>query len=173
MTDAAYKAQEWLEHLNDLYYDAEKTRKAIMLLESKINNAVRSYDASGRGASDLIVRQQQHEDALLTYSEKQTEYDRKYYQFVRQEIIALKLFSCMRNGFHAGLLMNRYFNRMKWTEIEKLHKDRCKKSSLRRHFRLALDEFAPLIETSEPQAIQEAERDIKETLIKIKHQKSA
>ena len=161
MTDAAYKAKLWLEQLTDLYADAEKTRREIEVIESRINCAVSSYENTGAGHADLIVKQQQHEDALLTYSEKQTEYERKYRLFVRYELAAINLLDLMPDYFHSALLIDRYINFLKWEEIEKIYKDEYKKSQLFRLHALALEEFAPLLDVEAPRAIQEAEATIK------------
>ena len=162
MTDEAYHAKEWLEVLDDLYYQAKKTERAVEEIASRINSAVSSYESIGSGRADLIVRQQQHEDRLLDYSMKREQYDREYFAFVKMELVAFRLFDRMKSGLHAGLLMNRHITHMKWSEIEKLYKDRYKKRSLIRHYHLALEEFYPLIQTEEPVAIQEVEQVIKD-----------
>ena len=162
MTDEAYHAKEWLESLEDLHYQAKKTERIVEEIASRINNAVSSYENVGSGRADLIVRQQQHEDRLLDYSMKREQYDREYFAFVRQELIAYRLFDRMRNSFHVALLMNRHINLYKWSEIEKLYKDRYKRRALTRHYQQALEEFYPLIQKQEPVAIQEVEQIIKD-----------
>lgn len=162
MTDAAYKAQEWLEQLRDLRADADKTQREIELIESRINCAVSHYENTGAGRADLVVRQAQREDALLTYSLKKEEYERKYMRFVKQEFITFNLLDRMKRGLHAGIIISRYITLMTWPEIERLYKGRYKRRQLFREHAQALEEFAPLLEHEEPAAIKEAEAKIKE-----------
>lgn len=161
MTDAAYKAKLWLEQLSDFYADAEKTRREIELIESRINCAVSSYEHTGAGRADLIVRQQQHEDALLNYSVKREEYERKYMRFVKQEFACMILFEQLGNRLHGLILFDRYINRIKFDDMPKLKRYEIKKRQIYRTFTDALEELAPLLDKEEPQAIQAAEDAIK------------
>lgn len=173
MTDAAEKAQEWLLTVIDLFEDAEKTQREIDLIESIINNAVSQYEFTGRGKTDLIVRQQQREDALLSYSEKKAEYERKYFKFVRHEIIALNLIKRMPNSFYGALLIDRYLSRCQWSDILKRYKYKYQRAQLYKYHAEALDMFSKYLETSEPQAIQEADADIKRMREKFRQQATA
>ena len=173
MTDAAIKAQEWLLTVGDLFEETEKVQRQIEVIESIINNAVGRYGSTGRGKTDLIVRQQQREDALLSYSEKQAEYERKYFKYVRYEIIALNLIDRLPNYLYAAILIDRYITRLKWSEIFKIYKDSYGKSQLYKLHAAALDMFSKYLETSEPQAIQEADADIKRIRKKLRQEAAA
>lgn len=168
MTDKAYQTKKWLNRLIDLYDRAEKIRNQINVMESYINNAVSNYENSGRGRTDLIVRQQQREDALLTYSMKQAEYDKEYMKFVREELITINVLDRMENRRHAVLLFDRYINRLKWEDIIKSKRYDMKKSQLLNHHTQALEELALLLATEEPRAIQETDKAIHTALERIK-----
>lgn len=157
MTDAAYQAKEWLERLGELYEQAEKIEREISIMEDHINNAVSNYEYTGRGHTDLIVRQQHREDALLDYSAKKAQYEREYLKFVKEEIITLKVLDRMKNREHAALLMNRYINRLTWEEISKLKRHNQQAAQTQKKHRLALEELSTLLNTEEPRAIREAE----------------
>ena len=106
MTDKAYQTKEWLNRLIDLYDRAEEIGNQINVMESYINNTVSNYENSGRGRTDLIVRQQQREDALISYSMKQTEYDKEYMKYVREELITINILERMDNRLHAHILFD-------------------------------------------------------------------
>ena len=167
MTDAAYKAKSWLNRLIDLYDTAEKTRHEIEVIESRINNAVSNYENTGRGRSDLIVKQQQHEDALIDYSIKCADYERQYFEFVRQEMITINVIHRIPDGRARALLIDRHINRNSIETIAKQNYYGLKKSQLFRLYNQALEMLAALLDTEEPRAIQETDQTIKE------HQKQA
>lgn len=167
MTDAAYNAKNWLNRLIDLYDTAEKTRRAIEVCESRINNAVSNYESTGRGRTDPIVRQQQREDALIQYSELKAKYERQYFEFMRQELITINVIDRLEDKRASAVLIDRHINRRSIKEIAKNNYYNLKKSQLHRVYNEALEMLAPLLETAEPQAIQETDIKIK------KHQRQA
>lgn len=161
MTDAAYQAKEWLERLEELYMQAEKIEREISIMEDHINNAVGNYEYTGRGHTDLIVRQQQREDALLEYSAKKAKYEREYLKFVKEEIITLKVLDRMKNREHAVLLINRYINRLSWEKISNRKRYNPLTAQTQKKHVMALEELSTLLKTEEPRAIQEAESYIR------------
>lgn len=167
MTDAAYNAKNWLNRLIDLYDTAEKTRRAIEVCESRINNAVSNYESTGRGRTDPIVRQQQREDALIQYSELKAKYERQYFEFMRQELITINVIDRLEDPRASAVLIDRHINRRSIKEIAKNNYYNLKKAQLHRVYNEALEMLAPLLETAEPQAIQETDIKIK------KHQRQA
>ena len=167
MTDNAYHAKEWLEHLGDLYDKARKTERVTEDLRDRINSAVSSYENIGSGRADLIVRQQQREDRLLDYSVKRAQFEREYLQFVRQEFIVMNVLERMRDRRKALILFDRYINRIGWNDMLKLKRYELKRSSLLRLHRQALEELAELLTTEEPRAISETEAVIREYIAKV------
>lgn len=162
MTESAYKAKEWLNRTIDLYDKAEKTAREIKLIESRINKAVMNYESAGSGSADPIVRQQQHEDALLEYSEKMAKYDKEYLAFVRQEFITIYVLDSMKNRRAANILFMRHISRYSIKEIAKDGTINLKESQLYNLYKSALEELAPLLITEEPKAIKEVEEQIRE-----------
>ncbi len=165
MTDAAYNAKLWLEQCVTLYDDAEKTQRKIELIESKLNSAVSNYEHGTR--LDPVKAQARREDMLIDYSEKQAEYERKYAKFVRQEFITMNLLDRMKNKKKACILYRRFISR---ETIEQIAKDDFfgyKKTRLYDLYHAALEDFAPLLKTEEPQAIQEAEEHINQARTKL------
>jgi len=162
MTDAAYKAKNWLNRLIDLYDTAEKTRHEIEVIESRINNAVSNYETTGAGRTDPIVRQQQKEDALIEYSELKAKYERQYFEFMRQELITINVIDRLNDSRASAILLDRHLNRRSINEIAKKNYYNLKKTQLHRIYNEALEMLAPLLETAEPQAIQETDERIKE-----------
>lgn len=173
MTNEAYAAKQWLYRLFDLYDQAEKTRHEIEDLESRINNAVSNYENIGRGQADLIVRQQQHEDALIDYSIKKEQYENEYYQFIRQEMATLNIIDRLSDYTHRAILIDRYINRSNWKTIEKLYSHHCKRSQLFRLHKNALEELAGLLTTEEPKAIEEADKALQEARARLNNQQTA
>lgn len=167
MTDAAYKAKNWLNRLIDLYDTAEKTRRAIEVCESRINNAVSNYESTGRGRTDPIVRQQQREDALIQYSELKAKYERQYFEFMRQELITINVIDKLPDDRARALLIDRHINRTSIAAMEKGKFYNLKRAQLFRLYNEALELLAPLLETEEPRAILETDKYIK------KHQRQA
>lgn len=161
MTDAAYKAKNWLNRLIDLYDTAEKTRRAIEVCERRINNAVSNYENTGAGRTDPIVRQQQKEDALIEYSELKAKYERQHFEFMRQELITINVIDRLNDPRASAILLDRHLNRRSINEIAKKNYYNLKKSQLHRIYNAALEMLAPLLETAEPQAIQETDERIK------------
>lgn len=164
MTDEAYKAKTWLNRTIDLYQQAEKTENALKLIESRLNSAVANYENTGSGSSDLVVRQQRHEDLLLDYSMKKEQYEREYMRFVRQNLITMNVLDRMENRLHSSILFARFINRYSFKEIEKKNFFNLKRSQLYNHYNEALNELGLLLTTEEPKAIQKAEETIKKHL---------
>ena len=154
MTDEAYKAKEWLERLGELYARAEKIEKELCIIADRLNKAVINYENAGSGKADLMIRQQQHEDALISYSDKKAQCERAYLKFVKEEFITIDVFESMRNKTHVALLFDRYINRMTWQDIIKLKKYELKYTQLHRHHRKALEELAAVLPSEEPRAIR-------------------
>lgn len=164
MTDQAYRAKKWLNRTVELYEQAQKTNSTLLLIESRINSAVSSYENIGRGRTDPMVRQQQKEDALLDYSVKREQYEKEYMQFVRQEIISMKVLERLDNRFHAVILFDRHINRISINDMSKLKRYDMKKTQLYNHYQLALNELSILLDTEEPRAIHETDEYIRSYL---------
>lgn len=162
MSDEAYKAKEWLERLGELLEKAEKIEKELYIMEAHINNAVGNYENNGRGKTDLIVRQQHREDALIAYSAKRAQYEKEYFKFVKEEIITLNVIERMSNHLHAAILIDRYINRLTWDKIVKRKNHTLKKAQTFKHHVEALEELSKLLKTEEPRAIRKAEEFIRD-----------
>lgn len=174
MTDAAYNAKQWLNRLIDLFEQAKETERALELIESRLNNTIRSYDYSGRGKTDLIVKQQQREDLLIDYSIKKGLHERQYNEYLLQEVITIKLFERMQNRRAAAILFCRYLNRETWKEIEKNNSFNLSRAQIQRDHAQGLEELAKLLENiEEPQRIQEAQLEIEEAREKLRQRAPA
>lgn len=117
MTDSAYQAKEWMERLSDLYGQTQKTARIVDILSSRINSTVGNYESFGRGKTDLIVKQQQHEDALLDYSEMVSQYEKEERQYLRETARTRRVIEKMGDPDLIALAIDRYINLMKWEDI--------------------------------------------------------
>lgn len=162
MTDAAFKAKNWLNRLIDLYDKTRTTETAIEIIKSRINSAVSNYENTGRGQADLIIRKAQKEDSMIEYSIKCEQYEKMYFEFMRQELITINVIEKMQNRRHASILLARHINRKSMKAILKENNFKLERTQLYKMYYEALEELAMILEREEPQAIEQADQTIKE-----------
>lgn len=165
MTEKAYKADEWLNKTVILYDDAEAIHRRIEVIEGKVNSAVSCYEHGAR--LDPIQAQARRENLLLEYSQRQSEFETKYFKYVRQEIITMFLLNKMQNRKFALILYKRYINRETVEAIAKQKLFGYGRTQLYKFYGQALEEFASILQTEEPRAIQEAEKSIEKHRAKL------
>lgn len=158
MTDAAYRAKNWLMRTDELEEQRLKQIEKVMLLESKLNNCVSHYESNG--GRDPVSSRAAHEDLLLDYSIERKKLEEITNKVMRDEIITIKVIDRINNYLYHAILFDAHINRRSISEMAKKGGYELKKSQLYEQYKKALEALAEILETKPPEIIPNEELTI-------------
>lgn len=120
MTDAQYRAQNWLYRLQDYeqIYNAEKS--TLEVLHEKLYGGVVHYENTGTGRRDPILSQAARNDALLAFSLQTEKMEKAHAEYIKQLQITQSVIEKLPPEYRA-LATDKYINRKKQEALEETY----------------------------------------------------
>ena len=120
MTDAQYRAQNWLYRLQDYeqIYNAEKN--TLETLHDRLYGGVSKYESDNTGHRDPILSQAARNDALLAFSMQAEKMEKAHAEYIKQIQITQSVIDKLPPKYRA-LATDKYINRKKQEELEELY----------------------------------------------------
>ena len=143
MNDAAYDAKIWLMRNDENEQERLKTIRTVLLIQSKLNNSVASYEQRGR--RDRISAQASHEDLLADYSEACKKLEAITSKVLHEDIVTIRTIDKLQSCLHQTILLDVHLNRQSFNDISKSGKYDLKKRQLYNHYKTALQELAAVL----------------------------
>lgn len=144
MTDAQWKALEWLEEYKSFYRQINSKRNTLKALEAIVNKCVATYESDGSGSRDVEISKQNREDALLKYSQKRDELEKDELTFLNWTMEVVNVIEKLTEADHKDIVTNLYLRNMKWDQCQEvLHISRA---TLKRRRLGMLTELAKILD---------------------------
>ena len=120
MTDASYKAKEWLnrKYKFSLLVDAEK--RTLEALRTRLGATVSRYESDGTECHDPDKARARHEDMLLEYSEQKAKVEKDERELLIENAKTRAAIGQLSDPMHQAVAIDRYINRLRWNDIATL-----------------------------------------------------
>lgn len=121
MTDASYKAKEWLnrKYKFSLLVDAEK--RTLEALSARLGATVSRYESDGTECHDPDKARARHEDTLLEYSEQKAKVEKDERELLSENAKTRAAIGQLSDPVQQAVAIDRYINRLRWDDIAKLN----------------------------------------------------
>lgn len=152
MTDAQYRAKQWLTRTEVLGRKVEVERRTLAVIQNKLSGGVSSYET--RPKVDAYRAMEAHENALIDYSLQTKRVESAQAAYIDALTETREVLEQLPPQY-VPLAIDRYINGIKWEKLEELHN--YSSSQLFEHNKRILDYVARILEarskTQQPQGV--------------------
>ena len=143
MRKALKDAEDWLNRNYHLICQFEADKRMLTILANRLESSVSKYETDGTDVHDVDKSKARREDLLLDFSSLKAIVEAEEKKIAKELFITRKMIDRLSKPELVSVAIDRYINRLKWSDISNL--EHFSKSHLYRLRLEMLEEMAEIL----------------------------
>lgn len=120
MRQECYDAENWLNRNYNKAKQLEADKRMLEVMGDRLGAGVAKYESDGTESHDPDAARARHEDTLLEYSEQRAKVEKDEKSLISETLKTRRAIGELSDGALQAVAIDRYINRLRWSDIAKL-----------------------------------------------------